>query len=52
VAKQFALEQRLGNRRAIHRDERFIRAVAVLVNRARHQFLAGAGLAANQHAHR
>ncbi len=52
VAEQFAFEQRFGNRRAVDGDERRLRAVAVLVNRARDEFLAGAGFAANQHVDR
>ncbi len=51
VAEEFALQQRLGDRGAIHGDERFFRAVAVLVDRAGDEFLAGAGLAADEHAH-
>ena len=48
VAEKLALEQRLGNGRAIHRDERLPGAIAVLMDRARDQLLAGAGLAADQ----
>ena len=39
-----------GNRRAVHFDERAALAPAGVMNRARHQFLAGAVLAENQHA--
>src|SRR6185437_4475891 len=49
VAEQFAFKQRLGNRGAVYGNERFIRAVAVLVERACDQFLARAGGAANEH---
>ena len=49
VAEQFAFQQRLRDGRAIHRDERLVGAFAVLVNRPRHQFLARAGFAANEH---
>ena len=52
MAEQFALQQILGNRRAIDGDERFLRPVAMLVNRPRNQFLARPGFAANQHVHR
>src|SRR5687768_4076109 len=44
VSKQFALQQGFGNRGAINGDERFVSAIAVLVDRARNEFLAGAGL--------
>ena len=49
VAEQLALQQRLGNGRAIDGDERLVGAVAVLVDGAGDQFLAGAGLAADEH---
>ena len=42
VAEQLALEQRLGDRRAVDRDERERRARAELVDRLRDQLLAGA----------
>ena len=45
VAEEFALEQRLRNGCAIHRDKRQAGALAVLVDGPRHQFLARAGLA-------
>ena len=49
VAEQLALEQVGGDRGAVDRDERPARAPAVLVDGARHQLLAGAGLAGDQH---
>ena len=49
MAEQLGLRQTLGNRRRIEGDEALIGARAVLVNRPRDQFLAGAGLALNQH---
>ena len=49
VAEQLALEQRLGQRRAVDRDERPARAPPLLVQRARDQLLAGAALARDQH---
>ena len=49
VAEQFAFQQGFRNGRAVDGDERLRGALAVLVNRARDQFLAGAGFAANQH---
>ena len=42
VAEELALEQRLGNRRAVDRHERHGRARAQLVDRLRDQLLAGA----------
>ena len=48
MAEQFALQQVLGQRRAIHRHERLSRTRAVLMHGARHQFLACAGLANDQ----
>ena len=52
VAEQFAFQQRFGNGGAIDGDERRVGAVAVLVNGAGDQFLAGAGFAADEHVHR
>ena len=50
VAEQLALEQRLGHRRAVDRDERAVLARATaLVERARDDLLAGAALAGDQH---
>ena len=52
VAEDFALEQRFGNRRAVDRHVRLWRALAQLMDRLRHQFLAGARLARDQHRRR
>src|ERR1039458_3185260 len=52
VAEQFALQQSFGNGRAIDGDERRAGPVAELVNGAGDEFLAGAGFATNQNAHR
>ena len=49
VAEDLALEQGVGNRRAVEGDERRGSARAQLVNGLRHQFLAGAGFAQQQH---
>ena len=49
IAEELGLEQLLGDRAAVDRDERLRRAHADLVDRARDQFLAGAGLAGHQH---
>ena len=49
VTEQLALEQRLGHRRAVDRDERARLAPAALVQRARDELLAGAALAGDQH---
>ena len=49
VAEQLALEQRVDDRRAVDRDERLACAGPGLMERARGEFLAGAGLAADQH---
>ena len=48
VAEQLRLEQRFGNRAAVDRDEAIRPARAVVMNRARGQLLAGAGLARDQ----
>ena len=48
VAEQLGLEQRLGNRAAVERDEAVHAPRAVVVNRARDDFLAGAGLAGDE----
>jgi len=45
VTEEFALEQIGRDRRAIDADQRAVAALAVVVDGARHQFLAGAGLA-------
>ena len=52
MAEQFAFEQHFGDGRAIHGDERFIGARAVLIQGAGDQLLAGAGLAPNENRHR
>ena len=49
VAEQLRLEQRLGDRRAVHLDQRHVALRAAVVDRARHQLLAGAGLAGDEH---
>ena len=48
VAEEIRFEQRLGDRAAVERDEPLTAARAVVMNRARHDFLAGAGLAGDQ----
>ena len=48
VAEEFALEQVLGNRAAVERDQRALGAPAVVVDRARDEFLARAALAEDQ----
>jgi hypothetical protein len=48
VAEELALEQRLGNRRAVDRQEGSVAARAVLVHGARHELLARAALADQQ----
>ncbi len=48
-AEELGLQQRLGDRAAVDRDEGAVAAVAAGVQGARHQLLAGAGLAAHQH---
>src|ERR1039457_4788988 len=45
VPEQLSLEQRLGNRSAIHRAEWMPRASAGLVNRPRHHLFSGTGFA-------
>ena len=49
VAEELGFEQRFGERAAVDRHERPARAVAVLMNGARDQLLAGAALADDQH---
>ena len=49
VAEQLRLEQRLGQRRAVHFDEVARRAVRVVMNRAGDELLARARLAPDQH---
>ena len=48
MAEQLRLEQRLGNRRAVHLDERHGALRAAIVDRAGDELLAGAGLAEDQ----
>ena len=49
LAKQFGLDLRGGNRRAIHRHKGRGAAPALAMQRQGGQFLAGAGLACEQH---
>ena len=49
VAEQLRLEQRVGDGGAVDRDERLLGARRVEVQRARHQLLAGAALAGDEH---
>lgn len=49
VAEQLAFQQRFGNGGAIDGEKMPMRAFAVMVNSASHQFLARAALAQNQH---
>ena len=49
MAEQLAFQKIRGNGAAIHRHERMSRPARQLVNVARHHFLAGAGLAQDQH---
>ena len=49
VAEQVALDQRLGRRAAVEHDERAVLARRRVVDAARHQLLAGAALAEEQH---
>ena len=49
VAEQLALDQLARDRRHVDGDERAVAALAEIVQRARHQLLAGAGLAGDQH---
>ena len=50
VTEQFGLEQVLGHRAAVDRDERLVLAVTGAVDRLCEQFLAGAAFAGDQHA--
>ncbi len=50
VAEQLAFQDVLAQRGAVQGDERLVLARAVLMDRLRDQFLAGAGLALDQHA--
>ena len=49
VAEELALDQVLGDRRAVDLDERLVAARRVLVQRARDELLAGAALAGDEH---
>ncbi len=49
VTEQLALEQLFGNRRAIDRDETRTLAPALRMQGTRHQLLAGAALAEDEH---
>ena len=49
VTKQLALDQRLGNRRAVHGDKRPLRAPADQMHGVREGFLAGAGRSLDEH---
>ena len=49
VAEELGFDQRVGQRPAVHRDERPAAVGAVVVNGARDQFLAGAAGALDQH---
>ena len=49
VAEQLRLEQLVGQRRAVDRDERPVAAARRVVDEPRHDFLAGARLAGQQH---
>jgi hypothetical protein len=49
MTEQLRLQQRLWNRGAVHRHERLLRGRSGIVNSAREQLLAGAGLAKQQH---
>ena len=52
VAEQFAFQQLRRDCRGVQRHERLVRARRFAVQRARDQFLAGAGLAGDQHVER
>ena len=49
VTEELRLDQRFGQRRAADLDERLLAARRVVMDRVRDHFLAGAGLAADQH---
>ena len=49
VAEENGLDQRLGQRAAIDDDERFAAPLGAALDRARHQFLADAGFAFDEH---
>ena len=48
VAEQFAFQQLFGNGGAVDREERLFAAVAVMINRAGDEFLAGAAFAGDE----
>src|SRR5262249_28988153 len=48
VAEQLALDQRLGDRRAVDRDERAVPTIGEIVDRARDQLLTRAALAVDE----
>ena len=50
MAEQFALHELLGQSRAVHRDERGLRAGSQPVQFARHQFFARAAFSGDQDA--
>ena len=50
VPEQLVLENLLGQRGAVEREERALGAIALVVQRARDELLAGAALAEDQHA--
>ena len=49
VAEELGFDQRLGQRRTVHPHERHLALCAPVVNGARDEFLAGAGLAGDEH---
>ena len=49
VAEELALEERVGNGRAVDRDEGAVLAAAAHVDRAGDELLAGAALAVDEH---
>jgi hypothetical protein len=49
MAEQFGLDQVARDRRHVDGDERPVAALAVIMQRARDQFLAGAGFAGDHH---
>ena len=51
VAEQLTFQERLRDRGAIDRQKRRVTAAAMLINRPRHEFFAGAAFAEHQHRH-
>src|SRR6266498_5355115 len=49
MPEEFTLQQLLGNSPAVDGDERFVLAIAVIVEGTRNEFLAGTTLAVDQH---